>query len=207
MNEDTAPFTADCIADSRDNKESLLREYLTNDNFEQVDGVSINRNKFLYLYGEENTGKLHILKKIAEEVYGPQWETKIYLRIDEGQKYPYKLHAHKVESSRRVIFVTKSRLSWQKWKDLYPSLKTYQFVGEEINETHQGLLHIQYSEYILRKRQRQLQFRNDVQALLQENLISESIFKKLMERIKDDFINQHNELIASEDKTHPTHYT
>lgn len=198
MNEETAPFHVDCIAESREQKESMLRDFFMNDIFEEVDGVPRNRNKFLYLFGDENTGKLQILKQIAEEVFGSQWESKLYLRIDEGQKFPYKLHAHKVESSRKVVFVTKSRVTWNKWKDLYPALKTYQFMGAEINQSNDGIVQIRYTEYVLKRMRRQQKFKEDIKLLFQNENTHNTLLMKVLERMREDFQDQHNEMLTCE---------
>ena len=114
---DTRAFTTET-------KLALLIDFLSMNT--NPDGIT-NSNKFLFLYGEENTGVMPILKQAVQNVFGDNWESSIYLREDKGQKFPYKLHAHKVESSRKVIFVSKSSEHWEKWKTLYPHSKTFRF--------------------------------------------------------------------------------
>jgi hypothetical protein len=89
------------------------------------------RNKFLFLYGEDDTGKLTFLSKVAKTLHGDEWESKVYIRKDEGQKFPYKLHAHKVESSVKIIFITNTKTHWHKWRELYPMTKAMEFRGAE----------------------------------------------------------------------------
>lgn len=207
FNEDTAPFISDSIVDNREGKEEILRNILSNDEMhENDDGVIINHNKFLYLYGPANSGKLTILQKIAQEVYGANWESKIYLREDTGQRYPYKLHAHKVESSRRVIFVTTSRMTWAKWRELYPSLRTIEFRGSEAQVRTDGRITIQYSEYFQTTQRRKEQFKQDIQTMLTElcqqfNLSPEvcGVFhQRILARIRNDWANQLGDLTSSE---------
>ena len=118
------PFVA--TVGTTDEKKQLLNHFLSE--VPNPDGYN-NTHKFLYLFGDETTGKMPLLKEVAEEVFGENWETKIYIREDKGQKFPYKLHAHKVESSRKVVIVTNSREHWLKWKDLYPMTQAFEFVN------------------------------------------------------------------------------
>jgi hypothetical protein len=110
--------------DTTETKMALLTEFLLQT--ANSDGFT-NSNKILFLYGEENTGVMPILKLALQQVFGENWESNVYLREDKGQKFPYKLHAHKVESSRKVLFVSKSREHLIKWNSLYPHSKTCQF--------------------------------------------------------------------------------
>jgi hypothetical protein len=196
--EENAPFVDDRAADSTEQKENLLREFLEHDYFEEVNGVQINLNKFLYLYGEENTGQLSILKTVAKDVYGDNWESKIYLREDNGQRYPYKLHAHKVESSRRVIFITHSKLSWAKWKELYPKMRTFRFLGAEVVPNSNGRVTIYYPDFFRENQTRKEEFVKDIKEIIKDVCESlnvsenaQSILKeKLIYRIRNDFVMQ-----------------
>ncbi len=196
--EENARFESNRNASTREEKEEILREFLTSDSIYIDEGVPVNQNKFLYLYGEENTGKLTILKQVAKDVFGDNWESKIYLRIDEGQRYPYKLHAHKVESSRKVIFVTNSRISWGKWKELYPMLRTFTFFGIEHQQTQDGLVTVRYSDYFTENRNRKERFKADILNIFKDaceimNLPENSLFplqEKLMDRIRRDWSDQ-----------------
>ncbi len=145
--DDEQPIDFTNGADTRDTKKELLKNFLEQDNIQYEEGVYRNYSKFLYLYGGPQTGKLSFLKEVAEEVFGHHWETKIYLRIDDGQRYPYKLHAHKVESSRKVILVTDKRAHWRKWKELYPTTQTFHFQGTEVERRPDGQLLLQYTDF------------------------------------------------------------
>ncbi len=116
----------DVRVDTTDAKEQLLQDFLTT--VPSPDGI-VNSRKFLFLFGDESAGVLPILKQVAQTVFGDEWESRIYLRDDKGQKFPYKLHAHKVESSRKVIFVSQSTTHLDKWKSMYPHSLVYEFRG------------------------------------------------------------------------------
>ena len=120
-------------AENPEEKETQLTNFFQNNEVEYMEnGIPRFRNKFLFLYGEDNTGKLTFLNRVAQNVIGDNWESKVYIRKDEGQRFPYKLHAHKVENSVKIIFVTSSRVHWHKWKELYPITKAMEFRGAEI---------------------------------------------------------------------------
>ena len=120
-------------AENADDKEQVLTTFFENNEVDHMEnGMPRFRNKFLFLYGEEDTGKLTFLNKVAQTVLGEQWESKVYIRKDEGQKFPYKLHAHKVESSVKIIFITNTKTHWHKWRELYPMTKAMEFRGAEI---------------------------------------------------------------------------
>lgn len=91
-------------------------------------------NKFLYLYGDKNTGKQFYLEDVAKEVFDDKWKSIIYIRMDEGQKFPYKLHAHKVESSEKVILISNSIDNYNKWKEFYPKTQIVKFVNDDIED-------------------------------------------------------------------------
>jgi len=119
-------------AENADDKEQVLTSFFENNEVEHMEnGMPRFRNKFLFLYGEDDTGKLTFLSKVAKTVLGDEWESKVYIRKDEGQKFPYKLHAHKVESSVKIIFITNTKTHWHKWRELYPMTKAMEFRGAE----------------------------------------------------------------------------
>ena len=206
VNEENVPFDSEWQPNTTELKTNALRDFLLNDYFEDINGVQINRNKFLYLYGEQNTGQLSILKTVAREVFGDRWESKVYLRIDEGQRYPYKLHAHKVESSKRVIFITHSKLSWAKWKELYPRMRTFTFLGAETQANDESIVRVRYSQHFTENQQRKENFARDIQTIVSETCqqmnvptnVIDLLKEKLMRRIRDDWMAQHNIFIASE---------
>jgi DNA polymerase III delta prime subunit len=115
------------IASTTEEKKDVLMNFFR---IQQTtfDGFT-NSHKFLFLYGEENTGKLTLIKEVAQEVFGENWESCFYIREDKGQRYPYKLHAHKVESSRKVIIITNTREQWLKWHEMYPHTQAFWFRG------------------------------------------------------------------------------
>jgi len=125
----------DIRADTTETKLAVLTEFLSQP--ANPDGIT-NSYKILFLYGEETTGVMPILKLALQEVFGDNWESNVYLREDKGQKFPYKLHAHKVESSKKVLFVSKCSEHWGKWKSLYPHSKTFQFLGTYISPEQQS---------------------------------------------------------------------
>jgi hypothetical protein len=206
ITEENARFESTMIVDTTEAKAEVLRNFFQNDCLGEVDGVPVNRNKFLYLYGEQNTGQLSILKKVAQEVFGDRWESKVYLRRDEGQRYPYKLHAHKVESSKRVVFITHSRLSWAKWKELYPGLQTFTFLGAEAQANNDGIVRVRYFQNFTENQQRKEQFARDIQAILTETCQTMNVpedtlrllKEKVMRRIREDWVEQHGIFIRSE---------
>ena len=126
-------------AENYNDKESVLTSFFENNELDHMEnGIPRFRNKFLFLYGDDNTGKLTFLNRVAENVLGNNWESKVYIRKDEGQKFPYKLHAHKIESSVKIIFVTNSKKHWQKWRELYPTTKAMEFRGAEFQNDADG---------------------------------------------------------------------
>jgi len=146
---------------STDTKEESLRRFFStalNDEYSNA--------KFLFLYGNESTGKLYHLKKIAKETYGDSWESKVYVRMDEGKKFPYKLHAHKVESSKKVVFISNSLQHFRKWKELYPSTLFYEFKGEEYLLRERGTVRIKKDQYEEHRSARNTKLRNDLNEVL-----------------------------------------
>ena len=119
-------------AENAHDKEQVLTSFFENNDVDHMEnGIPRFRNKFLFLYGENDTGKLTFLNKVAQAVLGDEWESKVYIRLDGGQKFPYKLHAHKVESSVKIIFITNTKIHWHKWRELYPMTKAMEFRGAE----------------------------------------------------------------------------
>lgn len=205
--EENAPFIHDTWAENQEQKLDALREFLVNDNIRNNDdGATVNYNKFLYLYGARNTGKLALLQQVAQEVYGDRWESKIYLREDMGQRYPYKLHAHKVESSKRVIFVTSSRITWAKWKEMYPTMRTFQFIGVEHEPSTDGLVRIVYSEYFQKNQRRKEELKREMKDMIKEicqnlNLSDEveTVFQeRILGRLRQDWSIQQSDFTSSE---------
>jgi hypothetical protein len=137
---------------------------------EMVNGIPMNTSKFLYLYGKQSTGKLFLLKKLAKEKFGQNWENTIYLRVDEGKKYPYKLHAHKVESSSKVILVTDSLEHYTKWKELYPATRAIEFLGEEHLVPEQGTCRVRISQFEEMRNDRNSHIRKELRDLFENTL-------------------------------------
>lgn len=181
------PITIQATASTRDEKKMLMKHFFETDEVENEEGILVNRSKFLYLFGEKNTGKLTIIKETAQEVYGNDWESKIYIRVDEGQRYPYKLHAHKVESSRKVIFLTNKRCHWQKWRDLYPSTKTFLFEGVELIPNSQGLLTIRYNDFFQHLRNNNVEIRNQINQVVFDFFIEQNLSESLASSLTNRF--------------------
>ena len=137
---------------------------------EMVNGVPMNTSKFLYLYGKQSTGKLFLLKKLAKEKFGQNWENTIYLRVDEGKKYPYKLHAHKVESSSKVILVTDTLEHYPKWKELYPATRAIEFLGEEYLYPEQGTCRVRISQFEEMRNDRNSHIRKELREMFESTL-------------------------------------
>jgi hypothetical protein len=83
---------------------------------------------FLFLCGERDTGTISIVESVAQEVFGENWKRHVYLRIDDGQQYPYKLHGNKVATSDKVIFISTDDRHLGKWLDMYRASRRVRFV-------------------------------------------------------------------------------
>lgn len=154
----------DWQAQSTDTKNEALKRFLKMD---PTDPLSV---KFLFLYGKSSTGKLFLLTKIAKELYGSSWESKVYSRVDEGKKFPYKLHAHKVESSIKVVLITDNISYYQKWKELYPNTKAFEFIGEEYLSNEVGTLRIRKDQYEELRLERNTKIRTDLECLMEATM-------------------------------------
>ena len=85
------------------------------------------RYNFLFLYGERDTGTIPIVESVAQEVFGDNWKRHVYVRIDDGQQYPYKLHGEKVATSDKVIFISRDNRHFRKWRELYQDSRVVRF--------------------------------------------------------------------------------
>ena len=133
-------------------------------------------SKFLYLYGVTGTGKLELTKNIAREVFGNDWESKIYLRIDEGQKFPYKLHGTKVSNSKKVIFITNTSNYLEKWIELYSSTKCVEFRGCELMyRAPRTIMQIKWEDYTDKSTKLQLMINTKLDILKQDLVKSKRI--------------------------------
>ena len=133
-------------------------------------------SKFLYLYGVTGTGKLELTKNIAREVFGNDWESKIYLRIDEGQKFPYKLHGTKVSNSKKVIFITNTSNYLEKWIELYSSTKCVEFRGCELMyRAPRTIMQIKWEDYTDKSTKLQLMINTKLDTLKQDLVKSKRI--------------------------------
>ena len=195
-------------ADNYDNKKEILKHFLQEDTIDYQDGI--NSNKFLYLYGPANTGKLAILKEVALEIFGDQWERRIYLRQDDGQRYPYKLHAHKVEYSRKVILLTDKRAHWRKWRELYPTTKTFRFEGAEVIPNTN--ITIRWTDYFTQNTTNNLVFKTEIDTMIssffQEHNLSETLSNQLRNTIKNRIIEHYRsnlELLQSSEVSNALH--
>jgi hypothetical protein len=91
----------------------------------RVDAIQYN---FLFLYGERDTGTIPIVESVAQEVFGDNWKRHVYVRIDDGQQYPYKLHGNKVATSDKVIFISTEDRHLGKWMYMYRASRLARFV-------------------------------------------------------------------------------
>ena len=204
--DDQCPINIQAVASNRDEKRDLLKQFFEQENLQYEDGVPVNYSKFLYLFGEQNTGKQTLVKEIAQELYGNQWESKVYIRVDDGQRYPYKLHAHKVESSRKVLLLTHKRCHWQKWKELYPTTRTYSFEGSEITPNSHGHLTIRYEQLFQQLRENNLTLRNELHQTVcdffnEHNLSptqADALRSRFVEHFRRNTINTLNAITSAE---------
>lgn len=154
-------------------------------------------NKFLYLYGEKNSGKQYYIEEVAKQVFGDDWKSKVYLRIDDGQKYPYKLHAHKVESSVKVILISNSTDNFIKWKALYSNSLLVHFVndnseeGFEITENNEAIYKITLVKWHEYNMASLLEFRKKIKDItLNYPEIKDEIYNVAQELIREmNFLN------------------
>lgn len=135
-------------------KRIFLKNFFTNNTIKyDTNNIPYISNKFLYLYGEKNSGKQYYIEEVAKQVFGDDWKSKVYLRIDDGQKYPYKLHAHKVESSVKVVLISNKIDNFIKWKALYHNTLLIHFVndnsedGFETNEKNEAIYKITLTKW------------------------------------------------------------
>jgi hypothetical protein len=61
-------------------------------------------------------------------VFGDNWKRHVYIRIDDGQQYPYKLHGDKVAISDKVIFISRGYEHARKWLELYRNSQIVRFI-------------------------------------------------------------------------------
>jgi hypothetical protein len=111
-----------------EDKRAFLHEFMTArppPDMPRVDAIQYN---FLFLYGERDTGTVSIVESVAQEVFGDDWKRHVYLRIDDGQQYPYKLHGNKVATSDKVIFISTGDRHLGKWLDMYRASRRVRFV-------------------------------------------------------------------------------
>jgi hypothetical protein len=178
------------ICRSRDEKVDALRQFFnTNDQRFNQAGLLQNHCKYLFLIGEENTGKMHLVEKAAKEIYGENWTSKVYIRRDEGQKFPYKLHAHKVESSAKVIFITTTTAHWNKWVELYPTTKCMEFHEADLVEIPNSPFYM--IDYTRLKEYRKISadhaqesFRELVDSMKQEGIFTEDQAAHFQQKIR-----------------------
>ena len=109
-------------------KRAFLHEFMTDRRRGDAQVEAIRYN-FLFLYGERDTGTISIVESVAQEVFGENWKRHVYLRIDDGQQYPYKLHGNKVATSDKVIFISTEDRHLRKWLDMYHASRCVRFMG------------------------------------------------------------------------------
>lgn len=109
-------------------KRAFLHDFMTiraPPDMPRVDAIQYN---FLFLYGERDTGTIPIVESVAQEVFGDNWKRHVYVRIDDGQQYPYKLHGNKVATSDKVIFISTEDRHLGKWMYMYRASRRARFV-------------------------------------------------------------------------------
>jgi hypothetical protein len=179
-------------------KREFLKEFFnTNVINYDTNNIPYISNKFLYLYGEKNSGKQYYIEEVAKQVFGDDWKSKVYLRIDDGQKYPYKLHAHKVESSVKVILISNSTDNFIKWKALYSNSLLVHFVndnseeGFEITENNEAIYKITLVKWHEYNMASLLEFRKKIKDItLNYPEIKDEIYNVAQELIREmNFLN------------------
>ena len=110
-------------------KRGFLRNFMSDRAPQEMSRVDAIRHNFLFLYGERDTGTISIVESVAQEVFGDNWKRHVYLRIDDGQQYPYKLHGSKVAISDKVIFISTEDRHLRKWLDMYHASRRVRFEG------------------------------------------------------------------------------
>jgi len=111
-----------------DEKRGYLRNFMIDRAPPDVSRADSIRYNFLFLYGERDTGTTVIVESVAREMFGDNWKRHVYLRIDDGQQYPYKLHGDKVATSDKVIFISRGDQHVRKWLELYRDSQIIRFV-------------------------------------------------------------------------------
>ena len=109
-------------------KRGFLRDFMTTRAPPEMPRVEAIRFNFLFLYGERDTGTISIVESVAQEVFGENWKHNVYLRIDDGQQYPYKLHGSKVAISDKVIFISTDDRHLRKWLEMYHASRCVRFM-------------------------------------------------------------------------------
>jgi len=109
-------------------KRAFLHDFMTTNAPLEMPRVDAIQYSFLFLCGERDTGTISIVESVAQEVFGENWKRHVYLRIDDGQQYPYKLHGNKVATSDKVIFISTDDRHLGKWLDMYRASRRVRFV-------------------------------------------------------------------------------
>jgi hypothetical protein len=109
-------------------KRAFLTEFMTDRAPADMSREDAIRFNFLFLHGDRDTGTLPIVESVAREVFGENWKRHVYIRIDNGQQYPYKLHGDKVAISDKVIFISRGREHANKWLEMYRASQIVRFV-------------------------------------------------------------------------------
>ena len=115
------------ICSTSEMKRAFLHDFMTiraPPDMPRVDAIQYN---FLFLYGERDTGTISIAESVAQEVFGDNWKRHVYIRIDDGQQYPYKLHGNKVATSDKVIFISTGDRHLGKWMYMYRDSRVARF--------------------------------------------------------------------------------
>jgi hypothetical protein len=191
------PFNQTTFTGAESKREFLKEFFNTNIIKYDTNNIPYISNKFLYLYGDKNTGKQYYIEEVAKQVFGDNWKSKIYLRIDEGQKYPYKLHAHKIESSIKVILISNTMDNFIKWKALYSNTLLTQFIndhneeGFETTENNEAIYKITLAKWHEYNMKSLLEFRDKIREITTKcPEIKEEIYETTHELIREmNFLN------------------
>lgn len=191
------PFDQTTFTGAESKREFLKEFFNTNIIKYDTNNTPYISNKFLYLYGSKNAGKQYYIEEVAKQSFGDDWKSKIYLRIDDGQKYPYKLHAHKIESSIKVILISDSIDNFKKWKELYPKTVITKFVnddseeGFETTENNEAIYKITLAKWHEYNMKSLLEFRNKIKEITSKcPEIKDEIYEVTHELIREmNFLN------------------
>lgn len=116
------------VIGNSENKRNFLYDFMNARAPAEMPRADAIRFNFLFLYGERDTGTIPIVESVAQVVFGNNWKRHVYIRIDDGQQYPYKLHGDKVATTDKVIFISRDNRHLGKWREMYHASQIVRFV-------------------------------------------------------------------------------